>query len=131
MNSKKRVIQCRDLTDTSEEEILENLSAQDITEVRKIRVQRDGCRINTGTIILTFGLPVLPTSVKIGFLRVKVDAYIPNPLQCFKCQRYGHHRMMGTVVRNLTVLTMTEITVLSPTTAQCGKGDTGNLLPRG
>ena len=93
MNSKKGVIRCRDLADTSEEEILDNLSSQGITEVRKIRVQRDGRRINTGTIILTFGLPVLPTSVKIGFLRVKVDVYIPNPLRCFKCQRYGHHRM--------------------------------------
>ena len=93
MNSKKGVIGSHDLIDTSEEEILANMSAQAITEVRKIRVQRDGRRINTGTIILTFGLPVLPTSVKIGFLRVNVDAYIPNPLRCFKCQRYGHHRM--------------------------------------
>ncbi|KAK2152829.1 hypothetical protein LSH36_316g00005 [Paralvinella palmiformis] len=57
MNSRKGVIRCRDLADTSEEDILENLSAQGITEVRKIRVQRDGRRINTGTIILTFGLP--------------------------------------------------------------------------
>ena len=59
---------------------MDNLSSQGITEVRKIRVQRDGRRINIGTIILTFGLPVLPTSVKIGFLRVKVDVYIPDGL---------------------------------------------------
>jgi len=71
MNSKNRVIRCRDLTDTSEEEILANMSAQGITEVRKIRVQREDRRINTGTIILTFGLPVLPTPVKIGFLWVE------------------------------------------------------------
>ncbi|KAK2147319.1 hypothetical protein LSH36_559g00023 [Paralvinella palmiformis] len=89
----KGIIRCRDLADTSEEETLDNLSSQGITEVRKIRVQRDGRRINTGIIILTFGLPVLPTSVKIGFLRVKVDVYISNPLRCFKGQRYGHHRM--------------------------------------
>ena len=25
--------------------------------------------------------------------KVKVDTYIPNPLRCFKCQRYGHHKM--------------------------------------
>jgi len=66
MNSKKGVIRCRDLADTSEEEILDNLSLQGITEVRKRRGQRDGRGINTGTIILTFGLPVLPTSIKIG-----------------------------------------------------------------
>jgi len=93
MNSKKGVIRCRDLSDTSEQEILDNLSAQGVTEVRKITVKRDGNRYNTGTIILTFGLPVLPSSVKCGFLNVKVDTYIPNPLRCFKCQRFGHHKM--------------------------------------
>ena len=50
----------------------------------------DGNRCNTGTI--TFGLPVLPPTVKCGFLQVRVDTYIPNPLRCFKCQRSGHHK---------------------------------------
>ena len=100
MNSKKGVIRCRDLVDTSEEETLGNLSPQGITEVRKIRVQRDGRRNNTGTIIITFELPVLPTSIKIGFLRVKVDVYILNPLRGFRCQKYGHHKM--TCKRELT-----------------------------
>ena len=84
MNPKKGAIRYRNLTEISEEEIFEIVLAQGITEVRKIRVQRGGRRINIGTIIFTFGLPVLPTSVTIGFLRRKVDAYIPNPLRCFK-----------------------------------------------
>ena len=92
MNSRKGVIRCRDLKDTSEKEILDGLSAQGVTEVKKITVQRDGNRFNTGTIILTFGLPALPPTVKCGFLQVRVDTYIPNPLRCFKCQRFGHHK---------------------------------------
>jgi len=92
MNSRKGVIRCRDLKDTSEKEILDGLSAQGVTEVKKISVLRDGNRCNTGTIILTFGLPVLPPTVKCGFLQVRVDTYIPNPLRCFKCQRFGHHK---------------------------------------
>ena len=81
----RRVIRCKDLTDTPEEELL-YMWAQGITEVRKIRLQRDGRRINTDTIILPFWNPVLPTSIKIAFLWKKVDAYISNPLRCFKCQ---------------------------------------------
>ena len=78
MNSKKGVVRYKDLTDAREEEILENVAAQGIKEVRKIRFQRDGRRVITGIIILTFGLrPVFHTSIK-GFLRVKVDVYIPN-----------------------------------------------------
>ena len=77
------------------------MSAQDITELKKIRIQRDGRPINTGTIIFTIGLLVLPSHFnKMGFVRVKVDAYIPNQLSCFKCHRYKHHKM--TCKRELT-----------------------------
>ena len=41
--------------------------------------------------VLTFNSPNLPTVVKIGFLQVKVDVYIPNPLRCYHCQVFGHH----------------------------------------
>jgi len=115
------------------------MSAQGITEVRKIRVQRDVCRINAGISILTFGFPVFPTSIKIGFLRVKVDVYISNPLQCVKCQRYRHHIMAckreltcakcdptchwdGDCSQNPhTSLTVTETMDISPGTSPCGK----------
>ena len=32
----------------------------------------------------------LPKSVNIGFERHRVSVYIPNPVRCGKCQRYGH-----------------------------------------
>jgi len=32
----------------------------------------------------------LPKYVNIGFTRHKVSVYIPTPLRCAKCQRYGH-----------------------------------------
>jgi len=33
-----------------------------------------------------------PAHINVGYLRVKVDRYIglPNPLRCFKCQKFGH-----------------------------------------
>ncbi|GFU65200.1 uncharacterized protein TNCV_2134051 [Trichonephila clavipes] len=34
--------------------------------------------------------PKLPTNIKAGFLNCKVRPYVPNPLRCFKCQRFGH-----------------------------------------
>jgi len=32
----------------------------------------------------------LPTTVTIGFIRYKVSVYVPTPIRCGKCQRYGH-----------------------------------------
>ncbi|GFU85586.1 RNase H domain-containing protein [Trichonephila clavipes] len=34
--------------------------------------------------------PNLPTSIKAGYLNCQIRPYIPNPLRCFKCQRFGH-----------------------------------------
>ena len=39
LNTSKGVIRCRDLESVSDEEILENLSSQDITDVRRIKVR--------------------------------------------------------------------------------------------
>ena len=64
---------------------------QGVTDVRRITVRRDGIMKLTNTYVLTFNLPNLPTDVKIGFMQVKVDVYIPNPLRCYNCQVFGHH----------------------------------------
>ncbi|GBM81077.1 hypothetical protein AVEN_126202-1 [Araneus ventricosus] len=34
----------------------------------------------------------LPDSIKVGYLRCKVRPYIPSPLRCFKCQKFGHSK---------------------------------------
>ncbi|GFS91987.1 uncharacterized protein TNCV_1931541 [Trichonephila clavipes] len=34
--------------------------------------------------------PKLPSTIKAGYLNCKIHPYIPNPLHCFKCQRFGH-----------------------------------------
>ncbi|GFX07142.1 hypothetical protein TNCV_4268941 [Trichonephila clavipes] len=38
--------------------------------------------------ILTFNNPNLPATVKAGYLNCKIRPYVPNPLRCFKCQRF-------------------------------------------
>lgn len=43
------------------------------------------------TLCLTFDTPELPVSVNIGFRNYRVKIFIPKTLQCYKCQRYGHH----------------------------------------
>ena len=73
------------------EEIKSNLKSQAVSDVKRISVLRNGIRRDTHTYILTFSTPILPTSIKVGFQSVKVDVYVPNPLRCYRCQRYGHH----------------------------------------
>ncbi|GFX24518.1 uncharacterized protein TNCV_2107011 [Trichonephila clavipes] len=58
--------------------------------VRRITIKKDTAVIPTQHIILTFSSPTIPHTIKAGYLNCKIRPYIPNPLRCFKCQRFGH-----------------------------------------
>ena len=90
LNSSKGVVRSRDLEGVSEDEICENLSSQGVTVVKRINIRRNNEMIPTNTLILTFNKPTLPDSVKAGYLNIPVVPYIPNPLRCFNCQKFGH-----------------------------------------
>ena len=45
----------------------------------------------TNTFVFTLNTSVLPKQLKVAFLRVSVDPYMPNPLRCYACQVFGHH----------------------------------------
>ena len=91
LNSCKGVIRCQDFAPCTDDEILENLKSQGVTDVRNIQVRRNGVVRRTYTYVLTFNTPILPKKIKAAYLSVNVEVYIPNPLRCYKCQVFGHH----------------------------------------
>ena len=90
LNSCRGVITVDELVDVSDKDILEGLRDELVTNVRRICIRRDGNQLPTRSIILTFASRKLPTSIKVGYLNCPVRPYVPNPMRCFKCQRYGH-----------------------------------------
>ncbi|GFW95684.1 uncharacterized protein TNCV_19151 [Trichonephila clavipes] len=90
LNSSRGVISEPDLICTPEAEILEGFSGQGVIQVRRITIKKDAEVIPTKHLILTFNNPKLPTTIKAGYLNCRIRPYIPNPLRCFKCQRFGH-----------------------------------------
>ena len=91
LNTSKGIIQRPDLAGVSEEEIVLNLASQNVTACRLITLYRDNVKQNTNTIVLTFNTSILQNWLKVGYLKVLVDMYIPNPLQCYACFKYEHH----------------------------------------
>jgi hypothetical protein len=91
LNSCRGVIRCRDLRDSSDEEILEALQSQKVTAIRHIMSKKD--KQPTNTFILTFRMPSPPSHVLAAYLRIPVERFIPNPLRCYNCQRYGHSKV--------------------------------------
>ncbi|GBN09339.1 hypothetical protein AVEN_156301-1 [Araneus ventricosus] len=92
LNSSKGVISCGELLNVPMEEICKGFQSQGITHVHRIKSKRDGHLIDTKHLILTFHSSKIPESVTAGYIKLTVRPYIPNPLRCFKCQRFGHSK---------------------------------------
>ena len=90
LNSSKGVIRCPHLEGMSESDILSELSEQGVREVKRVFVTKGPSKVPTNTLFLTFAMAKLPESIRVGYLRVKVTHFIPSPLRCFRCQKYGH-----------------------------------------
>ncbi|MCG8430696.1 MAG: hypothetical protein MJA29_05960 [Candidatus Omnitrophica bacterium] len=88
LNSSRGVIKSRELEGTVEEELVEDIDG--VTQARRVYIRRGGDKIGTNTYILTFNSPKPPATVKFGYCLLRVAPYVPNPLRCFKCQKFGH-----------------------------------------
>jgi hypothetical protein len=67
------------LRDCDDTEVLTELASAGVTHVKHILTKRDGNLEPTNTFILTFDRPTLPTHITVGYLRVPVELFIPNP----------------------------------------------------
>lgn len=90
LNVCKGIVYCDDLRYMDEVDILNELSSQKVTEVRKIKKRVNGELLDTALCVFTFKLSSLPEILKVGFHHCPVKLYIPNPLRCLNCFKYGH-----------------------------------------
>ena len=74
----------------SEAEIRDELKDQGVAGVNRVTVKKEGKVIPTNTLFLTFGSPDLPKEITVGYLKVKVALFVPNPMRCFNCNKFGH-----------------------------------------
>ena len=72
--------------DIDDEELCEETGAQ---SAKRIIKRYGGMEIKTAQVMLIFKSE-LPSYVWIGYRRHRVDNYIPDPIRCLRCQRWGH-----------------------------------------
>ena len=85
-NSSKGIIRDSAMKGVSTDEIKEYLKSQGVINVRKISIKKEGQYF-----CCNFQYPNSSKNVRIFYRLIKVELYIPNPLRCFKYQRFGHH----------------------------------------
>ena len=91
LNSSKGIIRNPILRAETEENILEYLKPQGVTHVKRFTIRKNNEIVNTNTLLLTFNSVVTPKTLKIFYQIIQVELYVPNPLRCFNCQKFGHH----------------------------------------
>ena len=90
LNSSRGVIRCRELSGMMETQIKTELQEQGVIEVHRVTVKRDTVKVPTNTLFLTFNAPDLPKEITVGYLKVKVALFVPNPMRCSNCNKFDH-----------------------------------------
>ena len=90
LNLCKGVVMHEVFASESEEDLRSFFEPEGVANVHRIRPNVYGNFVPSATLNLTFDRPSLPDRIRCGFLNLQVRQYVPNPLRCFKCQRFGH-----------------------------------------
>ena len=73
--------------DLTDEDLLESIKPQKVTYIKRFK-NKDSSY--STTVFLQFASPQLRAEVRVGYVLFKVKCYIPKPLRCFNCNRFGH-----------------------------------------
>ena len=71
------------------DDIKSNLAEMGVVDAHRLTTVSDGVKVKTTLVVFSFGNPVLPPKVFLGYQVFTVWEYIPAPLRCFKCQKFG------------------------------------------
>lgn len=89
-NCSKGIIRSPDFRNVKESDMVDGLALYRAIAAYRINF-KDEQEVSTNSFFITFATSLLPTEVRVGYIRVKVMLYAPNAFRCFKCQKYGHH----------------------------------------
>lgn len=90
LNTCRGVVSAYELKYEEEDTLLEYLKPQNVTKIQFHMKKVGNERLKSGLAFVTFGTNEPPEYLSIGCLRLKVRPYIPAPMRCFVCNKFGH-----------------------------------------
>lgn len=96
LNLSKGIFYTNELRELDDKEVKEEMikANKTIVEIKRLK-KRDPetkklTNIDSGLYIATFNTRETPDSIFIGYFHTTVRHYIPNPLRCYNCFKFGH-----------------------------------------
>ena len=97
-NHSKGVVRDIEFRNLEEDEIVDMFSSEGVTHAYKFKRKFEGQLQATNSVCLTFTSATLPTKIHYGWRIFNVATYVPLPLRCYNCNKFGHSvRMCRTV----------------------------------
>lgn len=72
------------------DEIKANVKGGKVKDARRLQTFRDGIKQDSESVMLEFEDEILPNKVTLGYMTYNVREFVPKPMRCFNCQRFGH-----------------------------------------
>ena len=91
------------------------ISASVYYKCQNIHFRKPGQEVKLSTILITFNTPNIPTSISTDLYKVRVNPYVPNPVRCFKCQKFGHgqRQCKGNIIVSRRAMMITLVKMIS------------------
>ena len=93
LNQSKGTIYATDLVELTEDEVVGWLKKFGVVAAKRFTKNIEGRTEKTPTILLTFNKPNCPDKLEYDYVVYRVEKYVPNPLICHRCGKYGHHEV--------------------------------------
>lgn len=72
------------------EELRKLIKGGEVTGIKRLQAVRNGEKVDSPSVLPEFQGNNLPERVMLGYMSFSVRVYVPPPLRCYKCQRFGH-----------------------------------------
>lgn len=96
LNMSKGIFYTNELRELGDDEVKSEMIKlnPNIVEIKRLK-KRDPetkklTNVDSGLYIVTFNVRHAPDTVVVGYFITEVNTYIPNPLRCYNCFRFGH-----------------------------------------